>query len=511
MLHRDGGELFLPVHRSLGGSEGAAPRLVPSASSEGDLLIAERTTPSTRSAGGTTPKQPLPTTSAGFPAAPRPCASPISTAALPSPTAHLRHTQVSSLTAQPACGGAKRTAGGAKKRLYRRFHMGITSGLDLHRLASCEDEGGAEVGTAPAPSSSSCEPPPSLILDFLYLGGVSDARNAEFLARENITTILNISTEEYWCPFNGIAVHSFPISDWGTEDIATLFRSTRYILDKVRARFFAEKQTKEEQHAAEPDASSSSSPPRVLVHCQKGRSRSATIVAAYLMYRNGWSAEQSLTFLRQRRRCVEPNIGFLNALRVFQDEMMPREKRNRRFQQLSVVVRNIAGPHVTEAVVREFFEKHVGPVREVVIHRRQRTQKVAAPAETGHKAHCSAQVAEECTDDSNSNTVRSMTELERSVTDIASHSATSIESVPTTNSTKGRQEARGSCETNNPLTLCLVYFACYEHIQLAESLAATGQALLQSTLGGCKEIKIKASLRVCTQQQQRRVSDPEMQ
>ncbi|KAF8637468.1 hypothetical protein AX16_010796 [Volvariella volvacea WC 439] len=55
----------------------------------------------------------------------------------------------------------------------------------------------------------------------------------------------------------------------------------------------------------------------VLVHCQAGVSRSATIVAAYLMYSRDISADEALEIIREKRPIVEPNENFLHQLEVF--------------------------------------------------------------------------------------------------------------------------------------------------------------------------------------------------
>jgi hypothetical protein len=44
---------------------------------------------------------------------------------------------------------------------------------------------------------------------------------------------------------------------------------------------------------------------RVLVHCQKGYSRSSTILAAYLINRFDVSTDEALTFLKSKRFCVD--------------------------------------------------------------------------------------------------------------------------------------------------------------------------------------------------------------
>lgn len=264
-----------------------------------------------------------------------------------------------------------------------------------------------------AMESSVSSEPPSRILDFLYLGTVKDATDLQTLQHYHITTILNISEEEYWCPDRNIVVHPFPIHDVATADISSLFVSTRRLLDKARAHYFkvkertrtlAELHSTEEENPEEEDHLTNgkvkeeegdivaldrgianrdgcgrkqvrdisgeigtslssiitseiatmpkerkerktgvrhSAPPCILVHCQKGQSRSATIVCAYLIYRNGWSVDYALRYMRSIRSCVAPNIGFLHSLRMLQEEVFGHEQRNGRAQELSVVVKNI--------------------------------------------------------------------------------------------------------------------------------------------------------------------------
>lgn len=53
----------------------------------------------------------------------------------------------------------------------------------------------------------------------------------------------------------------------------------------------------------------------VLVHCAAGISRSATIVLAYLLFKNKqWTPTRAYEFLRSKRPIVRPNEGFQNQL-----------------------------------------------------------------------------------------------------------------------------------------------------------------------------------------------------
>ncbi|KAF9225740.1 hypothetical protein BS17DRAFT_777609 [Gyrodon lividus] len=55
----------------------------------------------------------------------------------------------------------------------------------------------------------------------------------------------------------------------------------------------------------------------VLVHCQAGISRSATIVTAYLMYTQKIDAAAALDLIKAVRPHTEPNEGFLQQLEIF--------------------------------------------------------------------------------------------------------------------------------------------------------------------------------------------------
>ena len=60
-----------------------------------------------------------------------------------------------------------------------------------------------------------------------------------------------------------------------------------------------------------------------FVHCQRGVSRSASFVIAYLMkyFENGsMSAEQAIQFVKKKRKIVKPNSGFVLQLKKWEHE-----------------------------------------------------------------------------------------------------------------------------------------------------------------------------------------------
>ncbi|CAJ1005949.1 putative Dual specificity phosphatase, catalytic domain containing protein [Leishmania naiffi] len=196
--------------------------------------------------------------------------------------------------------------------------------------------------------------PATQILDFLYLGSVKDAQDAAFLAKHQIRYILNVSQEEYWSVDKKVQIFTFNVDDSATADIAALFQPTRELINSIRARYY--------RYAG----SESSTRPAVLVHCQKGRSRSVTIVLAYLIYTNGWSVAEAMKYVGTRRPCAEPNIGFMEELRKLQESLSP-EERTRRYSELCWFMRNLSA-ETAQSHVRELFEKRIGIVRHVVTY-----------------------------------------------------------------------------------------------------------------------------------------------
>ncbi|KAJ7269685.1 hypothetical protein C8J57DRAFT_318735 [Mycena rebaudengoi] len=72
----------------------------------------------------------------------------------------------------------------------------------------------------------------------------------------------------------------------------------------------------------------------VLVHCQAGMSRSATIVAAYLMYTQNIGTQAALEIIRKARPQIEPNPGFMVQLEIFHQaafKISRRDKTTRMF------------------------------------------------------------------------------------------------------------------------------------------------------------------------------------
>jgi protein-tyrosine phosphatase len=82
---------------------------------------------------------------------------------------------------------------------------------------------------------------------------------------------------------------------------------------------------------------------KVLVHCEVGMSRSATVVLAYLMNRCGISYGQALNHVKTRRPIVRPNAGFAQGLLQYDQELRKVERVvPKQFQELAAELQKLS-------------------------------------------------------------------------------------------------------------------------------------------------------------------------
>lgn len=59
----------------------------------------------------------------------------------------------------------------------------------------------------------------------------------------------------------------------------------------------------------------------VLVHCNAGVSRSASVVIAYLMKHYSMSFDEAFRFVKSKRSFIRPNTGFLEQLKEYESKL----------------------------------------------------------------------------------------------------------------------------------------------------------------------------------------------
>nr|KAF6455731.1 hypothetical protein HJG63_004165 [Rousettus aegyptiacus] len=73
------------------------------------------------------------------------------------------------------------------------------------------------------------------------------------------------------------------------------------------------------------DAALRSDHNKILVHCAMGRSRSATLVLAYLMIHRSMTLVDAIQQVA-KNRCVLPNRGFLKQLRELDKQLVQQRR-----------------------------------------------------------------------------------------------------------------------------------------------------------------------------------------
>lgn len=133
------------------------------------------------------------------------------------------------------------------------------------------------------------------IIDNLWLGAVSSSCNREALHEYKIETIISAflgSVAEYPYDFD---YERAKLRDVEDEDILQHFD---YLLPIIHKNLMENKP--------------------VLICCQRGRSRSASIVAAYLIRYRNMTTDEALKFIKDKRTQINPNKGYIDQLRTFE-------------------------------------------------------------------------------------------------------------------------------------------------------------------------------------------------
>lgn len=143
---------------------------------------------------------------------------------------------------------------------------------------------------------------PCKVAPGLYIGAIGAARNLKALRKRGITHVVNASpiVPCYFrdTPSPGtIHYHCVPIYDDESADLLSYVHQT--------VEFIAEGRQKG----------------AVLVHCFAGQSRSAALIAAYLMSREGMTLEAALDMVSIARQDARPNLGFLEQLALYESSL----------------------------------------------------------------------------------------------------------------------------------------------------------------------------------------------
>ena len=129
------------------------------------------------------------------------------------------------------------------------------------------------------------------ITENLYLGNIFsalDKEKLESLKIHKVLTVMGTFSNKY--PKNTIIQKIIDIDDCSSSNIIKYFKECLNFIDGDE---------------------------KVLVHCEAGISRSATIIIAYIMWKQKKSYLDAYKFVKSKRGNISPNCGFVNQLKMF--------------------------------------------------------------------------------------------------------------------------------------------------------------------------------------------------
>ncbi|EAR95995.2 tyrosine phosphatase (macronuclear) [Tetrahymena thermophila SB210] len=139
---------------------------------------------------------------------------------------------------------------------------------------------------------------PAKIIDYLYLGSIGAALKKDVIEKLNIKFILS-AMDKSKPMFQDICTYKqLPILDSPDVDIQKYFdESSEFINQAVESQ------------------------QNILVHCFAGKSRSTTLVLAYLMKYKKLALDEALNLVRQTREIAQPNSGFMKQLQMYEQNL----------------------------------------------------------------------------------------------------------------------------------------------------------------------------------------------
>eukprot|EP01084_Bolivina_argentea_P267904 454912_1 len=184
-------------------------------------------------------------------------------------------------------------------------------------------------------------PPSMIICDWLYLGNCQTAMNLVLLNKMGITHILNV-TQNITCfhIFSDIKYAQIPIEDATASNLYDYLEAACSFIDECNPFYYH----KNQEVIDEMNNNLDWKPPKILIHCAAGISRSATITIAYLMTRTvryNYIEKNKLKFIAEQlkynensnkllrlseayyyvkscRFIIQPNGGFIDQLQQFE-------------------------------------------------------------------------------------------------------------------------------------------------------------------------------------------------
>jgi protein-tyrosine phosphatase len=135
------------------------------------------------------------------------------------------------------------------------------------------------------------KPYPSKILKNIYLGNRDNTYSNYVIKNLKITHILSLNKDANYK--HNISKLNYPIEDDEEENIILAYSMVKYFLEEAFSKGI------------------------LLINCDKGKSRSASILILFLGEKLKCNFEELLSFLKEKRKIVEPNPGFVYQIKKY--------------------------------------------------------------------------------------------------------------------------------------------------------------------------------------------------
>ncbi len=183
--------------------------------------------------------------------------------------------------------------------------------------------------------------PLNQITDHLFVGARPRPEDVDLLKEAGVTHVVSCLPEEdrFRVAFLEEDFHPLflAVHDGIQQDITSLFPA-----------FFAFATQAQESRA---DA-------KVLVHCEVGVSRSATLAIAFLMKSQGKGFLETFYQVRSKRPGVLPNIGFASQLQHFEHKLLPDVSTKGELSSLARYLKQICNVPVEVEVLQDMLERY---------------------------------------------------------------------------------------------------------------------------------------------------------
>lgn len=163
------------------------------------------------------------------------------------------------------------------------------------------------------------------ILPFLYLGPMSVAKDRNFLEREGITMVIAVrNTMSAQARLLGskaaqeLGIRTQMIDVAGNQELIAAFPRAIEAINSHLSEMYKQHQVRRTNAAAGAHINLQSTPGRVLVFCESGNERSATLVTAYIMAMYATDLVKAIQIVQAQRFAVAFDDSLRNLLLTYE-------------------------------------------------------------------------------------------------------------------------------------------------------------------------------------------------